>query len=70
MANVQLSNAKIVGRFPTIGAQEYFGVTFQKNNSLVNCVNKAIAALKQNGTLDQLEQKWITSKANAPLMQQ
>src|SRR5262245_23492936 len=70
IANVELSNAKLVGRFPTVGSQEYFGVTFQKNNPLVNCVNKAIAALKENGTLDQLEQKWITSKANAPLMQQ
>jgi len=70
IANVQLSNAKLVGRFPTVGSQEYFGVTFQKNNPLVNCVNKAISALKENGTLDRLEQKWITSKANAPLMQQ
>ena len=69
IANVQLSNATLVGRFPTIGSQERFGLTFEKGNSLVGCVNEALAALKQDGTLQRLEQKWITSKAHAPLMQ-
>jgi len=46
IANVQLSNAKLVGRFPTVGSQEYVGLTFEKGNSLVGCVNKAIASLK------------------------
>ena len=70
IANVQLSNATLVGRFPTVGTQEYFGLTFEKGNPLVSCVNKALSTLRQNGTLDQLEQKWITSKAHAPLIQQ
>ena len=68
IGNVQLSNAKLVGRFPTVGEQEYFGLTFEKGNSLVGCVNKALAALKADGTLKRLEQKWITSKAHAPLL--
>ena len=70
IGNVQLSNAKIVGRFPTIGSQEYFGLTFEKGNPLVGCVNKAIEALRADGTLKQLEQQWITSKAHAPLIKQ
>jgi polar amino acid transport system substrate-binding protein len=70
IANVQLSNATLVGRFPTVGEQEYFGLTFQKGNSLVDCVNKALSTLRENGTLEQLEQKWITSKAHAPLITQ
>ena len=70
IANVQLSNATLVGRFPTVGTQEHFGLTFEKGNPLVGCVNKALAALKQDGTLDRLEQQWITSKAHAPLIQQ
>jgi polar amino acid transport system substrate-binding protein len=70
IANVQLSNAKLVGRFPTVGTKEYFGLTFQQGNPLVSCVNKAIATLRENGTLEQLEQKWITSKAHAPLLTQ
>ena len=69
IANVQLSNAKLVGRFPTAGKQEYFGLTFEKGNSLVDCVDKALDSLDADGTLDRLEQQWITSKAHAPLIQ-
>lgn len=70
IANVQLSNATLVGRLPTIGKQEYFGVTFEKGNPLASCVNKAIEALKQDGKIQQLEQQWITSKAHAPQIRQ
>jgi polar amino acid transport system substrate-binding protein len=70
IADVQLSNGVIVGRLPTIGAEEHFGIVLEKGNPLVSCVNKALATLKQNGTLKQLEQKWITGKANAPLIAQ
>jgi len=66
IADVQLDNGTIVGRLPTIGAEEHFGMTFEKGNSLVGCVNRALAALKQDGTLQQLEQQWITGKAKAP----
>ena len=52
--------------FADAGKQEYFGVTFEKGNSLVGCVNKAIEALKPNGKIEKLEQQWITSKAHAP----
>ena len=69
IANVQLENAKLVGRFPTAGEQEYFGLTFEKGNPLRTCVNRALDALEADGTLDRLEQRWITSKANAPLIQ-
>jgi polar amino acid transport system substrate-binding protein len=70
IADVQLSNGKIVGRLPTIGAEEHFGVTLEKGSPFVNCINRALAALKQDGTLQQLEQKWITGKAKAPLITQ
>jgi polar amino acid transport system substrate-binding protein len=70
IAFVQLSNGDIVGQLPTIGETEHFGMTFEKGNSLVDCVNKALATLKQDGTLQQLEQQWIIGKAQAPLIQQ
>ena len=70
IADVQLSNGVIVGRLPTIGAEEHFGMTLEKGNQLVDCLNRALATLKQDGTLQQLEQKWITGKAKAPLITQ
>jgi polar amino acid transport system substrate-binding protein len=59
---------QIVGQFPPIGGQqEQFGLAFQKGNSLVSCVNQAIAALKSNGTLQQLQDQWLTTDTNVPV---
>jgi polar amino acid transport system substrate-binding protein len=68
IANVQLTGAKIVGRLPTRGAIEHFGMVLQKGSALRSCVNKAIANLKANGKLAQIERTWITSKARAPFL--
>jgi polar amino acid transport system substrate-binding protein len=60
--NVLIGQAKhgvVVGQFPTIHEQEYFGVIFAQGSSLVGCVNDAIAALHSDGTLDALEQQWL-----------
>jgi polar amino acid transport system substrate-binding protein len=68
LADVELSKATLVGRLPTRGGEEHFGIVFQKGNPLRACVNKALAALKASGKLAQLENTWITSKAHAPFL--
>ena len=55
----QVKNGVVVGQFPAIGEQEYFGLVLAKENPLVGCVNQAIEALKSDGTLDTLEQQWL-----------
>src|SRR6476661_7369521 len=46
----------IVGQFqPETGQQEEFGMLFQKGSGLVPCVNEALATLKSDGTLADLE---------------
>ena len=62
MAAVQLEGGKVVGRLPADGS-EYFGVVLQKDSPLTECVNQAIQAIKDDGTLDGLEQKWLTGSA-------
>jgi polar amino acid transport system substrate-binding protein len=62
MANVQLDNGKVVGRLPA-GEGEYFGVVLEKDSGLTECVNEAIATLREDGTIDQLEQKWLAGGA-------
>jgi len=47
----------VLGQFANQG--EHFGLVFSKGNSLVPCVNKAIATLKSNGTLDSLQSQWL-----------
>ncbi|HEX7256347.1 MAG TPA: ABC transporter substrate-binding protein [Gaiellaceae bacterium] len=63
MAAVQLDNGKVVGRLPAAEEGEYFGVVLEKDSSLTECVNQAIQAIRDDGTLEQLEQQWLTGSA-------
>jgi polar amino acid transport system substrate-binding protein len=64
---VQVPDGVIVGQFPTIGAQEYFGMVFEEGNPLVECVNQALDRLKEDGTLQDIQQRWLADKADAPV---
>jgi len=63
----EVPNSVVVGSFPAKGGGDHFGAVLAKGNSLVNCVNEALAKLKANGTLGQLQKKWI-SNAGAPVL--
>ena len=65
---VQVPNGKIVGQFPALGAQERFGMVFEKGNPLVKCVNRALANLKRNGTLQRIQQQWLAKVTGAPVL--
>lgn len=56
-----------VGQFPSVG--EHYGLIFQKNSSLVGCINTGISALKANGTLAALAQKWLGIYTSVPILQ-
>jgi polar amino acid transport system substrate-binding protein len=66
---VQIEDGVIVGQFPTVGAQEYFGMVFTEGNPLVECVNRALDELKADGTLAAIQQEWLADKADAPVLQ-
>ena len=55
----QVKDGEVVGQFPTIGEQGYYGAVFQKGNPLVTCVNFAIANLQADGTLAGFETEWL-----------
>ncbi len=63
---VQVPKGKILGQFPTVGTPEHFGMVFEKGNSLVSCVNDALAKLRADGTLTSLQSKWL--QADAPVL--
>jgi polar amino acid transport system substrate-binding protein len=67
MASAQLKHAVLVAQFPAVG--EHYGLLFHLGNPLVNCVNKAIAALKANGTLQRLQQKYLKIYLTFPTVQ-
>jgi polar amino acid transport system substrate-binding protein len=62
---VQLDDGVIVGKLPTKGTKERFGLVFQKGNALRGCVDRAIGNLWANGTIKRLQNTWL-AKAGAP----
>ncbi len=62
---VQVPDGVIVGKLPTKGTKERFGMVFQKGNPLRTCVNKALSRLWRNGTIKKLQQVYL-ARAGAP----
>jgi polar amino acid transport system substrate-binding protein len=67
---VEIPKSTIVGQFqPETGQQEEFGMLFERGSDLVPCVNDALAALEEDGTLDELEQRWLSDAVSVPELQ-
>ena len=56
-------NTSVVGQFIT---NEQYGILFKKGSPLVSCVNQAIAAIKGDGTLTTLQDKWFPGITQVP----
>jgi polar amino acid transport system substrate-binding protein len=66
----EVKNGTVVGQFPpAAGEQEHFGMLFEEGNPLRDCVNGALATLKDDGTLEQIQQEWLSEKASAPVLE-
>ena len=70
IAAVELTGASVVGQFPVSASTtpDNFGFVFDLDNPLVSCVDIALAALKDNGTLAEIEKTWLSDKTNAPVI--
>jgi polar amino acid transport system substrate-binding protein len=67
---VEIPDSVLVGQFqPETGEQEEFGMLFEKGSALVPCVNEALAALREDGTLDAIEQQWLSDVVDVPTLQ-
>lgn len=66
---VELEGASILGQFPAAagGTTDDFGMLFAQGNPLVECVNAALAELKDSGELAAIEQTWLADKTGAPV---
>ena len=67
---VEIPKGQIVGQFqPTTGEQEQFGMLFEQGSSLVPCVNAALAEMREDGTLADLEQEWLSDVVDVPVLE-
>ncbi|MDX6296353.1 MAG: polar amino acid transport system substrate-binding protein [Nocardioidaceae bacterium] len=66
---VQIPGSTIVGKFQsTTGTPEQFGLLFQKGDPLVRCADQALTALKSNGTLARIQNRWLSRTSNSPTL--
>ncbi|WP_028643833.1 ABC transporter substrate-binding protein [Nocardioides sp. URHA0020] len=70
ISGAEIENSVLIGQFqPETGEQEEFGLLFEKGSKLVPCVNSALGALREDGTIDQLEKQWLSDVVDVPVLQ-
>jgi polar amino acid transport system substrate-binding protein len=69
ITSAQVPGSVIVGQLPATGHPEQFGALLDKGSPLTSCVSKAVNALKANGQLAKIQDKWLARVANAPVLQ-
>jgi polar amino acid transport system substrate-binding protein len=66
---VQMENGVVVGQFPPVGdEQEHFSLVLELDSPLTDCVNEAIASLRDSGELEAITTEWMSENAGAPLL--
>jgi polar amino acid transport system substrate-binding protein len=61
--------AAIVGQLaPAGGVQEYFSLALNKGSALTSCLNEALAALREDGTLAKLATTWLPFQKDVPVL--
>jgi polar amino acid transport system substrate-binding protein len=67
---VEIEGTTVIGQFPPPeGETEQFGLVFEDGNPLRDCVNEALASLEEAGTLEELEQEWLSDAVGAPVIE-
>jgi polar amino acid transport system substrate-binding protein len=65
----EITDAEIVGQFENRGgAPEQFGLVLDKGSALTECVTGAVDALREDGTLAEIEQRWLSDAVDAPVL--
>jgi polar amino acid transport system substrate-binding protein len=65
----ELENGVIVGQVEDSGeGGDQFGLLLAKDSPLTDCVSQAVDALREDGTLADLEQEWLSDVADAPVL--
>jgi polar amino acid transport system substrate-binding protein len=67
---VEIQGSKLIGQFqPATGEQEQFGMVFEQGSELLPCVNRALETMKDDGTLADIEQQWLSDVVSVPELQ-
>jgi polar amino acid transport system substrate-binding protein len=65
---VEIPEATLAGQFAAPGGDQW-GALLEKDSGLTDCVSAAVDDLRDSGDLAEIEQEWISDKANAPVLE-
>ncbi len=66
LRDFEIKGTEVVGQYPT---DEQFGMLFEEGNPLRVCVNEVLAEIKDDGTLEGLEEQWLDQYLNVPTIE-
>lgn len=64
----ELDGGVLVGQLPAGDDPDQLGLVLDKGSSLTGPVTEAVDALREDGTLADLEEQWLTDAAGAPVL--
>ena len=69
LAAVEIEGGVVVGQFPPIDAApgEDWGLLFEQDNPLVECVDYALLRLRESGELDEITTTWMEEATEVPV---
>jgi polar amino acid transport system substrate-binding protein len=67
---VEIEGTKVIGQFPATDAvaADNFGLLLDLDSPLGECVNAALATLRDDGTLDAIVAEWLSEYVEAPVI--
>ena len=67
LRDVEIEGTEVVGQYPR---NEQFGMLFEKGNPLVGCVNQALGEMKEDGTLEGLQEEYLQDYLSVPTLEE
>lgn len=70
LSAVMIEGSKVIGQFPADAGDnpDQFGMLMEEGNPLKMCVDEAIMAITDNGTLAAIEAEWLQTTTGVPLI--
>jgi polar amino acid transport system substrate-binding protein len=65
LRDFEIEGSTVIGKYPR---NEQFGMLFEQDNPLVDCVNQVLGEMKSDGTLKNLEQKHLQQYLGVPTL--
>lgn len=67
LRDIEIEGSEVIGQYPET---EEFGMLFEKGNPLVGCVNEVLGEMKQDGTLEGLQQEHLRQYLDVPTLEE